>query len=995
LRAALLKQGIVTLDGNRLLLPNDFEFSSSSAAAAVLLGRASNGRIEWRDDDGRALGDHEGESELGPAQVHPAEKGFRRRWHEAHVARFYQDSAGYERGRASVDGFDASAAEALDLLVDLRRNGDLITFHEGMKRWSVKPGTLAFNGFSGQMMLNQLVKRTDSPGEVGRLLGDCLSVPARVAEATAKLRAMVDYVESVRVGAHPAPGHVPFLLSYFWGLADHQQWPVLWASAAAYLEFVAGEPLPADLVDRYAAFVERAAELTSDYAELEMVAAWWQSERIVTVDEVLADRCAFAADIKGSKRWQRETNAKAVAAVASYWANQLSDGVSAAIGRSLSPDRLPAVSQDDEAVGSSQLVVSLLPNPPGGISFQLRVNERGFAIGVCVGAVVSNDGARAVVAEASYYGCRLLTGAELGGGGDGLLGTAGGDLIYGRWFERSELAAVDLRQEASAAAAALQPLFDELLALNGNGLVGQPVADDPLDSLVAEFRRQWGYPTKADEENQADRRRFAQLLAADAIALADLADLRQIWNTGRYGSPGPMAELNRSFRDASAADYDRMIDALRHLCWGQGSDAERIDALLSDDALRISGLGESVIMKLLAITHPERYLAVFPYSGPRGKRRMLQLLGLEEPTGSRGTVQQESNARIHHRLDRLFPGDAWGMSKFLYWYLERDAEPDLAPDRDLLGELADDVLVNQEFLADIVSLLEDKGQVILYGPPGTGKTYLARRLAEVLAPDAASRALVQFHPSSSYEDFFEGYRPEAGVGGEMTYRLTPGPLALLAARAAEAPGRRHVMIIDEINRANLPKVLGELLFLLEYRGESVRTLYRPEDAFQLPQDLWFIGTMNTADRSIALVDAALRRRFHFIPFFPNHGPMAGLLDRWLARNEQPAWVGELVAQVNDELEEALGGPHLQLGPSYFMKTGLDERSLRRIWQYNIEPFIEDQFFGDRQQIEFFRFDAVYRRYQEQSGQAELAELQQLQAEVEAEADPPPGVGDPA
>src|SRR3546814_12424614 len=81
------------------------------------------------------------------------------------------------------------------------------------------------------------------------------------------------------------------------------------------------------------------------------------------------------------------------------------------------------------------------------------------------------------------------------------------------------------------------------------------------------------------------------------------------------------------------------------------------------------------------------------------------------------------------------------------------------------------------------------------------------------------------------------------------------------------------MIIDEINRANLPKVLGEMLFLLEYRHEAVRTLYRPDDTFELPKDLWFIGTMNTADRSIALIDAALRRRFHFVPFFPNSGPM--------------------------------------------------------------------------------------------------------------------------
>jgi 5-methylcytosine-specific restriction protein B len=119
-----------------------------------------------------------------------------------------------------------------------------------------------------------------------------------------------------------------------------------------------------------------------------------------------------------------------------------------------------------------------------------------------------------------------------------------------------------------------------------------------------------------------------------------------------------------------------------------------------------------------------------------------------------------------------------------------------------------------------------------------------------------------------------------------------------------------------------------MLFLFEYRNTPVRTLYRPDDPFELSKDIWFIGTMNTADRSIALVDAALRRRFHFVPFFPNHGPMAGLLDRWLKREGEPAWVGELVAQVNDELEQELGGPHLQLGPSHFMKSDLDQDALR-------------------------------------------------------------------
>ncbi|MCY4620699.1 MAG: AAA family ATPase [bacterium] len=291
---------------------------------------------------------------------------------------------------------------------------------------------------------------------------------------------------------------------------------------------------------------------------------------------------------------------------------------------------------------------------------------------------------------------------------------------------------------------------------------------------------------------------------------------------------------------------------------------------------------------------------------------------------------------------------------------------------DPIDTAAADLLVDRSFLNDIVELLRDKGQVILYGPPGTGKTYLAQRLAAALAPKNEDWTLVQFHPSTSYEDFFEGYRPEEGPDGQIVYRLTPGPLARMAERAAQYPQRRQVMVIDEINRANLPKVLGELLFLFEYRDRSVSTLYRPEGEFELPESLWFIGTMNTADRSIALVDAALRRRFHFVPFFPDRGPTEGLLERWLEREGQPSWVGELLAMVNKELTDAIGAD-LQLGPSHFMKQGYlqepdtDDTRLRRIWEYNIEPLIEDQLFGDPDRIERFRFENVVARCRSSSG----------------------------
>ena len=301
-----------------------------------------------------------------------------------------------------------------------------------------------------------------------------------------------------------------------------------------------------------------------------------------------------------------------------------------------------------------------------------------------------------------------------------------------------------------------------------------------------------------------------------------------------------------------------------------------------------------------------------------------------------------------------------------YWDGQTPGFPRNTDTRSLQERLegaAEELLCDVNDLQEIVYLLEDKGQVILYGPPGTGKTYLPQVLAEALAPEEQARSLVQFHPAYSYEDFFEGYRPVTDGDKQMTYELTPGPLAKLAEHASDNPEQQHVMVIDEINRANLPRVLGELLFLLEYRDKSIQVMHRSDDSFNLPENLWFIGTMNTADRSIALIDAAMRRRFHFVPFFAERGPTENLLRKWTQeRAPAQAWVVDLVSAVNSELKKELGGDHLQLGPSHFMKTDLDDGGFERVWKYNIEPFIEDQLFGKPDKIARFRLKAVLERH---------------------------------
>ena len=162
-----------------------------------------------------------------------------------------------------------------------------------------------------------------------------------------------------------------------------------------------------------------------------------------------------------------------------------------------------------------------------------------------------------------------------------------------------------------------------------------------------------------------------------------------------------------------------------------------------------------------------------------------------------------------------------------------------------------------------------------------------------------------------------------------------------------APGEKHFLVIDEINRGNIAKVFGELYFLLEYRDQEIRLQYADE-AFSLPSNLYIIGTMNTADRSIALVDLALRRRFYFVEFHADDEPVKGVLRRWLRENapDEMMWVADVVERANatQQLKE---DRHAAIGPSYFMKKHLDQEMVERVCKHSVLPYIEERLFAER------------------------------------------------
>jgi 5-methylcytosine-specific restriction protein B len=265
-----------------------------------------------------------------------------------------------------------------------------------------------------------------------------------------------------------------------------------------------------------------------------------------------------------------------------------------------------------------------------------------------------------------------------------------------------------------------------------------------------------------------------------------------------------------------------------------------------------------------------------------------------------------------------------------------------------LEQFAADTHFDIEMIQRWVRAVERKKQAIFYGPPGTGKTFVAEKLARHLigGSDGFSE-IVQFHPSYAYEDFMQGLRPRTVTGGGLEYAMVPGRFREFCRRTRECSGR-CVLIIDEINRANLSRVFGELMFLLEYRDQAVPLA--GGERFQIPANVRIIGTMNTADRSIALVDHALRRRFAFLGLYPNYE----VLRRFHANT---GFSPEGLIGLLERLNAAINDRHYSVGISFFLSPNIKEE-IEDIWQMEIEPYIEELFFDQPDKAGSFAWDKV-------------------------------------
>lgn len=241
----------------------------------------------------------------------------------------------------------------------------------------------------------------------------------------------------------------------------------------------------------------------------------------------------------------------------------------------------------------------------------------------------------------------------------------------------------------------------------------------------------------------------------------------------------------------------------------------------------------------------------------------------------------------------------------------------------------------------VIKLLKYKPQIILQGPPSTGKTREAKRIAKALLGLGENDSLevneqfklIQFHPSYSYEDFVRGIVAKPNEEGNgIVYTAENKILGAFAKEALKDKDKPYVLVIDEINRANLSAVLGELIYALEYRGEAVQSMYaiEGENNLILPPNLYIIGTMNTADRSVGHIDYAIRRRFAFVNILPKD------LTNELGDQFKSELFDKVTNLFNSNLSPEFKKEEVQLGHSYFItkNTPIDIR-----WEYEIKPIL--------------------------------------------------------
>ena len=399
------------------------------------------------------------------------------------------------------------------------------------------------------------------------------------------------------------------------------------------------------------------------------------------------------------------------------------------------------------------------------------------------------------------------------------------------------------------------------------------------------------------------------------------------------------AELRHRLLDLLYGQDDLHDRLERFLAWSDLRD-------LTDEGKKV-GINATVASYLLAVSNPREYA----FCKPRTYNAAVDHL-LGRDARPKNKVQRVVHCCAFYKAVLEFltkecgleDGNLLDVHSIFYLLLAKDGWEVPPPPGPGPGPSPDNW---RDDLQEIYELLEDRHNVVLYGPPGTGKTYLTVELQDRWRKWQGEDAvhMVTFHPSYSYEDFIEGYRPAvSGTESVAGFALTPGVFRDCCEQARQTPDRRFLLVIDEINRGDVARIFGELITLIESdkRGRLTVVLPQSKDRFSVPANLYLLGTMNTADKSISLMDIAIRRRFRFKRFPPD--PDVLTPDREYCAEVAGIPLDQLLIAINENLADR----DRAIGHSYLLirKTEQDPvEQLRRRFRHDIIPLVEEYFYA--------------------------------------------------